>query len=189
MAFICHCIRIVTIKLSSQSLNSTVLDPPPYKPLVWHYQQQHTDLIKQAIELFYCEQSLSHLDVNKQVSVFSETIMNIFENFIPQETITCNDNHCHDPHSINKQIKTFIAEKALSINVLSEEYQTLIYLINLMLFKLNYKARSIFVNLNTIRKPQKKLSDPSTNSKCYRSQLNPLLNSRKIPCVPPFFSR
>ena len=80
----------------------TVFDPSSYKWLVWYYQQAHTDLIKRAIELFYCGKSLFHLDVNKQVSVFKETIMNIFENFIPHETITCNDNHCHDPPWMNK---------------------------------------------------------------------------------------
>ena len=67
-----------------------------------------TDLIKRAIELFDWEKSLFNLDVNKQVSVFSETIMNIFGNFIPHETITCNDK---DPPWMNKQIKTLIAEK------------------------------------------------------------------------------
>ena len=64
---------------------------PPYKRLVWHYQQANTDLIKRAIELLDWEKSLSNLDVNKQFSVFNETIMNIFENFIPHETIACND--------------------------------------------------------------------------------------------------
>ena len=46
--------------------------------------------------------------MNKQVSVFNETIMNVFENFIPHETVTCND---RDPPWMNKQIKTLIAEK------------------------------------------------------------------------------
>ena len=94
--------------------NLTVFYPPPYKRLVWHYQQANTDLIKRAIELFDWEKSLSNLDVNKQVSVFNETIMNIFENFIPHETITCNDK---DPPWMNKQIKTLTAEKTLYINV------------------------------------------------------------------------
>ena len=42
------------------------------------------------------------LIVKKQVSVFNEIIMNFFENFIPHETITCNDK---DPPWMNKQIK------------------------------------------------------------------------------------
>ena len=57
----------------------TVFYSPPYKRLVWHYQQPNTDLIKRAIELFDWEKSLSKHEVNKQVSVFNETIINIFE--------------------------------------------------------------------------------------------------------------
>ena len=68
--------------------NLTVFYPPPYKRLVWHYQQTNTYLIKRVIELFDWEKSLSNLDGNEQVSVFNETIMNIFENFIPYETMT-----------------------------------------------------------------------------------------------------
>ena len=58
-----------------------------------------------------------------------------------------------------------------------------------MLFKLNYKVQSIFFNLNTIRKSQKNsiILILFTNSKCYWALLKNLLNSRKIPCIPPFF--
>ena len=52
--------------------------------------------------------TLFNFVVNKQVSVFIETIMNIFGNFIMYETIICND---RDPPWINKQIKTLTAEK------------------------------------------------------------------------------
>ena len=88
--------------------NLTIFYLPPYKRLVWRYQQANTGLIKRAIGLFDWEKSLSNLDVNKQISVFNETIVNIFENFIPHETITYNDK---DPPWMNKQIKTIIAEK------------------------------------------------------------------------------
>ena len=52
---------------------------------------------------------LFNLDVNKQASVFNETITNIFENFIPHETVTCNDK---DPPWMKKQIKTLITDKS-----------------------------------------------------------------------------
>ena len=57
---------------------------------------------------FDWEKSLSNLDANKQVFVSKETIMNIFENFIPHKTINPNSK---DPPWINKQIKTLITEK------------------------------------------------------------------------------
>ena len=44
--------------------NLTVFYPPPYKRLVWHYQQANAELFKRAIELSDWEKSLSNLDVN-----------------------------------------------------------------------------------------------------------------------------
>ena len=100
-------------QIISAKFNLSIFYLPPYKRLVWHYQQANTDLIKRVTELFDWGKSLSNLDVDKQVSVFNEPIMNIFENFIPHETITCNDK---DPPWMNKQIKTLVAEKTLYIN-------------------------------------------------------------------------
>ena len=34
---------------------------------------------------------LNYIDANDQVSVFNSTILNIVSNFIPNETITCDD--------------------------------------------------------------------------------------------------
>ena len=72
----------------------------PYKRLVWHYQQGNTDLIKRPTEVLDWEKSLSNLDVNKQFSVFNETIMHIFEKFFPHKTNVCNEKII--PGSINK---------------------------------------------------------------------------------------
>ena len=55
-----------------------------------------------------------------------------------------------------------------------------------MLCKLNYKVQSTFFNLSTIGKSQK-LSDASTNPKCYWTLLKTFLNGRKIPRIPPLF--
>ena len=46
--------------------------------------------------------------MNKQVSAFNEMIVKALENFIPHETITCNNK---DPPCMNKQIKTLVAEE------------------------------------------------------------------------------
>ena len=86
--------------------NLNIFHPPLYKRLVWHHQQVNRDLMKQAVKLF--DWKKSRLDVKKQVSVFSETMMNVFENFILHETITCNEK---DLPWMNKQIKTLVAEK------------------------------------------------------------------------------
>ena len=80
--------------------------PPPCQRLVRHHQQANTNLLKHAIGLLDWQKCLSNLDVNEQVSLFIEMIMNIFENFIPYETVT-NDIK-------NKQISnTYCEQKTL----------------------------------------------------------------------------
>ena len=64
------------------------------------------------------KKALSDLHIDKQVSTLDETIMKIFENFIPHETITCNGKN---PPWMKKQIKSLIVEKTPSVIVPSEK--------------------------------------------------------------------
>ena len=103
-----------------------------YKRLVGHYQKANAEQenrIKKGKDLFGCEKTVSTLDVNKQVSNFSKTIMNTFDNVFPHETIIFNDK---DSPWMNRQFKSFIAKKK-TFFFLTEKLQTLIYLINLKL--------------------------------------------------------
>ena len=43
----------------------------------------------------------TNIDVNEKVNLFNKTIKNIILNYIPHETITCND---RDPSWMNKLI-------------------------------------------------------------------------------------
>ena len=52
---------------------------------------QNVDLIQRAIEQFSWEKSFRNLTINEMVFVFNKTIKNIFSNFIPSETVTCDD--------------------------------------------------------------------------------------------------
>ena len=45
---------------------------------------------------------------NEKVDIFNRTILNILSNFIPQETIVCNDK---DPHWFSNRMKPLIQEK------------------------------------------------------------------------------
>ena len=110
-------IRVVTIKLSLQNSPSQLFYPLPYKRLVWHYQQANTDFIKQVTELFNWEKNLSNLDV------FKESIMNTFENYVPHETISCNDKY---PPWMNQQTKKSLSNAHFSIedikNIISKPH-------------------------------------------------------------------
>ena len=106
--------------------------------------------------------------------------MNIFENFIPHETITCNDK---DPPWMNKQIKTLIAEKNALYKRLKQRMVNSKLLDKLDALQAKLQSSINFFQFKHYRKISKKLSDPSTSPKCYWT----LLNGRKIPCIPPFF--
>ena len=88
--------------------NLHILYPLPYLREIWHYRKGNTRLIRRAIKEFNWERAFSNTNVNEKVDIFNRTILNILSNFIPHETIVCNDK---DPPWFNNRIKTLIQEK------------------------------------------------------------------------------
>ena len=86
--------------------------PPPYERNVWRYKQANIELIRQAIDNFDWNRALDNVSPTRQVSIFNDTILNIISNFIPHETIICDD---RDPPWINSKIKKVIHEKINNI--------------------------------------------------------------------------
>ena len=70
--------------------------------------KQNVDHIRKAINGFQWEKSFQNMNVNDMVHVFNRTIKNILRNFIPHETITCDD---RDPPWINSSIRCLIQDK------------------------------------------------------------------------------
>ena len=71
--------------------NLKIYYPHPYLREVWHYKEANTDLIKQAIRNFNKEKAFSNTNINKKVSLFNKTILNILKNYILHETKICDD--------------------------------------------------------------------------------------------------
>ena len=88
--------------------HQVVYYPPQYYREVWHYKYANIELIRQAIDGFNWQKAFSNKNVNKKVDTFNKTILNILSNFIPHETITCDD---RDPPWFDKKIKSLIYEK------------------------------------------------------------------------------
>ena len=65
--------------------------PPPYLREVWHYKGGNANLIKRAINNFNWEKAFSNTNINNKVSLFSKTILSILNNYVPHETIICDD--------------------------------------------------------------------------------------------------
>ena len=87
--------------------NLQIYYPPQYYRDVWHYKDADIELIRRAIDGFNWQKAFSNKNVNEKVDPFNKTILNILNNFIPHETITCDD---RDPPWFNKKIKPLIYE-------------------------------------------------------------------------------
>ena len=141
--------------------------PPPYSREVWHYREANTDLIKRAISNF-----------NWEKSIFNETILNVLSNYIPHETLTCDDK---DPPWFNSRIKSLLQDK----NKLYKDFRrsnTNAQLLN----KLNHLQEQLNFSINRLKqyyyaRMTKKLTSARKNSDAYWSLLRRLLNNKKNP--------
>ena len=164
--------------------NLMISYPPPYSREVWHYREANTELIRRASSNFNREKEFYNTNVTKKVSIFNETILNVFSSYIPHETLTCDDK---DTPWFNSRTKSFLQYKyepykdfrrsstnAQLLNKLNHLQEQLKFLINRS--KQNYYVRMT-----------KKLTNVSKNCKAYWSLLRRLLDNKKIPLIPPLF--
>ena len=88
--------------------NLKIYYPTPYEQKIWQYQKENIENIRKVIDQFPWAMRFTNIDVNEKVNLFNKTIKNITRNYIPHETITCDD---RDPPWINNDIKELIHEK------------------------------------------------------------------------------
>ena len=172
----CHH-QIIYAKLSLK-----IYFPPSYRREVWHYNRAQGDLIQKSIALFDWDRAFTNLCVNDQVELFEDTLLNIFRNFIPQETIKCSHK---DPPWINKEIKSALRHK-------NRLYKKYISGGKKQEDEINLGENTVFVsNLIATTKDSyfsdlgKRLNDPKTGPKTYWTILKRFLNKIKIPTIPP----
>ena len=68
-------------------------DPQLYVREVWHFQKADINLIRRVMNEFNWERTFFNLDIKEMLSVFNTTIKSIMANFIPHETIICDDDN------------------------------------------------------------------------------------------------
>ena len=158
--------------------------PPPYERTVWDYNRANPDLVRRAIDLFDWDKALRFNDVDKQVAIFSDTLMNIMQNFIPNETIICDD---RDHPWINKEIKQLTEQKKQFYKRFIQSNKSLLYINQFkelqdeLGFLIEKSKNSYYSKLS------QELSNKATSSEAYWSILKTFLNNKKIPCIPPVF--
>ena len=78
--------------------------------MIWDYKKADISNIKKALDLINWEKRFSHKNINAQATVFNETMLNIFRNYVSMKYITCDDK---DPVWMNENIKSKIKSKNL----------------------------------------------------------------------------
>ena len=121
-------------------------------------------LIRRAIKEFNWERAFSNTNVNEKVDIFNRTIFNNLSNFIPHETIVCNDK---DPPWFNNRIKTLIKERHVANKIFrhNKDNPDLIYRLKFLQESLSTSTESsneryyarIANRLNNTQKSRKKL--------------------------------
>ena len=120
----------------------------------------------EKLMLITSEKRFENKSVNEKVNIFNTTIKNILSNYIPHETITCDD---RDPTWINKNVKQLILAK-------NQAYKSYLWS-NKSLQFLN-QFQFLQTKLNSLIEESKekyyvclskKLLDPQTNPKSYWS--------------------
>ena len=74
--------------------------PPvsPFNKHIWHYDKADSNAIRYSIQKFPWERHLAGLSPDEQAGLFTEPLLNIFTNFIPNKNINVESN---DPPCIN----------------------------------------------------------------------------------------
>jgi len=166
------------------TLNFNIHCPPPYKRKIWDYSAAPNELIKEKLkntnwfDLFY------KLNVNEMSIIFSDVIMDIFCNHIPNKIITCND---RDAPWITLKLKTAIKRnsrvyrKWVKRGRNSADY-------NRVLEIQKYTNRLIKDAKHTyFEKLGEKLSDPRTGHKHFWTAFKRISNKKKTTNIPPIF--
>ena len=149
---------------------------------MWNYKKADTESIKKSLESVNWKTLFNNKTVNKQVSIFNETIINIFSNFVPNKLVTFDDS---DPPWMSDFIKNKIKWKHQIHKIYQKNGHK-----NSDYFKLQ-EATSVVSELISRRKEEYqkhlalKLSDPMTNAKTYWSLLKTFYNGKKVPIIPP----
>ena len=115
----------------------------------------------------------SNKNFYEQVSIFNNTLMNIFTNYIPNKYITTDD---RDPPWMNKTLKNKNKlKKSLHKSNNFIEKQTLSTEISDMILKRKEKYHHLSLKLNS----------PNSSAKTYWSIPNSFYNDIKVPLIPP----
>ena len=163
-------------------VNFNIPPPPPFVRKIWKYDRANAYLIKRAVSEFPWRQHLNNLNPNRQVTFFTETLLNIMSNFIPNDTIKVTPK---DPPWITKTLKTLLNRQ----NRLYKNFKRHGYKPEDKIRVDNFNAECMTAISNAkesyLTRLGDKLTHPKSSQKTYWKVLNKILNKCKAPKIPP----
>ena len=166
-------------------INFKIPPLPKFVRKVWHFNRAQTVFIKRAISEFPWEDELRrYQNPTHQVTLFTECILNIMSNFVPNEEKT---NCPREPEWFNRNIKNLLRKQ----NKIYKRYKKDGYKNEdkLILDRLKKECFEAITNAKEkhYRDLGTKLADPTTGQKIYWKIMNKFLNKCKVPRIPPLF--
>ena len=152
--------------------------PPPYSRLVWNYNKAEIPLIQKSAFNFNWVHLLSSHNIEEQVNLFNETLLNIFSNFCPNKTISCDDK---DPPWLTDDIKNMISFKDQAYrqyqrsNKTNQDFLILDSVSRHLNDQIELAKQNYYDNLSN------KLINPLTSQKKYWTLSKTLISGKKVP--------
>ena len=162
-------------------LNFYIPLPPPYYRKLWDYKKVNTEDIQRAISAFNWDMAFQNKDVNDKIKMLNETLLNIFNNFIPNKMSKFD---YKKPVWMNKEITLLLKKRSKIIKKYYSDPAD--HNKTLMLSTANECTRFIIATKEKfLTRLSAKLQDPSTAPKTYWSILNRFLSNNMLPIIPP----
>ena len=166
-------------------LNFKIPPPPKFFRKIYHYGRAQRECIVKAIETFPWATELCKLtNPTQQVSLLNKTILNIMQNFVPNEGKVIRP---RDPPWLTKDIKSRLKKhnrlyKKYKSNGFKDEDKISVDTSKAELNSAILDSKEVY-----LISQGSKLADPTTGSKTYWKILNTFLNKCKVPRIPPMF--
>ena len=156
---------------------------PSYTRKIWYYDKAYFVAIMKSIEMFKWHEYLDKIRCpNEQVKLLNEVLLNIYSNFIPNQTKTIRPRQLP---WITQAVKKFLRKK-------NHAYKTFVKngrpedKLEEMQNMISEGAKMIEdAKRNYLRKTGQTLANPRTSNKTYWTLINTVLCKAKIPIIPP----
>ena len=164
-------------------INFRIPPAPPYERKIWHYNRANITAIRRSMSLYpwQVHLNLNH-DPNWQVQTFTNTLLNIMSNFVPNEKKKYVN---RNPPWITNDLRTLLKRK----NRFYKNYKKRGYRdedkIILDNFRIECHNAVEYAKESYLKKLGENLDDPNTSQKFYWKLINRALNRCRVPKIPP----